>query len=96
MRISRAATYSFVVEAFCDFVRTHNYRLKHCIMQHKIMARVAALCSHPQKSVVLTALRFIKTCIFRCLRRRLLPPSHASRPPPHPAAAARTSSTKRT
>ena len=77
VRISRATTFSYVIEALCDFVKTHNFRLKHCIMQHKIMARVAALCAHPQKHVVLCALRFIKTCIFRCLSRNLrshLPP----------------------
>jgi len=67
LRNSRATTFAYVVEALCDFVRTHNFRLKHCIMQHKIMARVAALCAHPQKHVVLCALRFMKTCIFRYL-----------------------------
>jgi protein phosphatase-4 regulatory subunit 3 len=67
LRNSRATTFSHVVEALSDFVKTHNFRLKHCIMQHKIMARVAALCAHPQKHVVLCALRFIKTCIFRCV-----------------------------
>jgi len=65
-RSSRATTFAYIVEALCDFVKTHNFRLKHCIMQHKIMARVAALCAHPQKHVVLCALRFMKTCIFRC------------------------------
>jgi protein phosphatase-4 regulatory subunit 3 len=69
VRVSRATTFSYVIEALCDFVKTHNFRLKHCIMQHKIMARVAALCAHPQKHVVLCALRFIKTCIFRCPNR---------------------------
>jgi hypothetical protein len=67
VRNSRATTFAYVIEALCDFVKTHNFRLKHCIMQHKIMARVASLCAHPQKHVVLCALRFMKTCIFRCL-----------------------------
>jgi hypothetical protein len=67
LRNSRATTFSHVVEALSDFVKSHNFRLKHCIMQHKIMARVAALCAHPQKHVILCALRFIKTCIFRCV-----------------------------
>ncbi len=87
VRISRATTFAYVIEALCDFVKTHNFRLKHCIMQHKIMARVAALCSHPQKHVVLCALRFIKTCIFRCRRLRL--PSRSS---PHPQPFAVTTS----
>ena len=72
-RSSRATTFAYIVEALCDFVKTHNFRLKHCIMQHKIMARVAAMCSHPQKHVVLCAVRFIKTCIFRCPRSRPRP-----------------------
>jgi hypothetical protein len=71
LRFSRATTFSYVVEALSDFVKYHSFRLKSSIMQHKIMLRVSGLCLHPQKFVVLSAVRFIKTCIFRFIRLAL-------------------------
>jgi len=58
-----ASTLNLIVELLCFCVRYHSYRIKYYVLRNNVVEKVLKLTQRPERFLVVSAVRFLRTCI---------------------------------